>query len=143
MNDKAFTIERTFNSPIDQVWEALTNNDTMKNWYFDIADFKPEIGFEFTFSGQGADCENYVHLCKIIEVEINKKLSYGWVYQGYEGYSEVCFELFAEGEKTRLVLTHTGLESFPQNNKDFARDSFAGGWTYIIGTSLHTFLEKQ
>lgn len=143
MTEKGFTIERTFNSPIDKVWDALTNNDTMKNWYFDIADFKPEIGFEFTFNGQGADCENYVHQCKITEVETNKKLSYSWVYKGYEGYSEASFELFAEGEKTRLVLTHTGLESFPQNNKDFARDSFAEGWTYIIGTSLGNFLEKQ
>jgi len=49
--------------------------------------------------------------------------------------------LFDEGDKTRLKLTHAGIESFPAE-KDFARESFAKGWTHIIGTSLKEYLEK-
>jgi hypothetical protein len=42
-----------------------------------------------------------------------------------------------------VKLTHEGLETFPQNNPDFAKESFMQGWTYILGTSLKKFLEKQ
>ena len=55
----------------------------------------------------------------------------------------VNFEIFPEGNKTRLRLTHEGLETFPQNNPDFGRKSFEGGWTHIIGLALKDFVEKQ
>lgn len=141
MSAEPFVIERTFNAPIDKVWTAITDRNQMKQWYFDIADFKPEVGFEFTFSA-GSEGKKYVHLCKITEVQPGKKLSYSWRYEGYKGNSIVTFELFDEGGATRLKLTHTGLETFPMNNPDFARESFAAGWTYIIGSSLKEFAEK-
>ena len=141
MNTEPFVIERTYNAPVEKVWKALTDNDLMKQWYFKIAAFKPEVGFEFSFDG-GSEEKTYTHLCKVLEVIPNKKLSYGWSYKGYEGYSVVTFELFDEDAKTRLKLTHAGLESFPQNNKDFGKESFAQGWTHIIGTSLKNFTEK-
>jgi hypothetical protein len=51
--------------------------------------------------------------------------------------------LFSEGNKTRLKLSHKGLESFPVTpNKDFAKENFMEGWTYIIGTGLREFVEK-
>ena len=56
--------------------------------------------------------------------------------------SFITFELFEEGKTTRLKLTHEGLETFPQNNPDFAKDNFEQGWAYIVGTSLKGFLEK-
>ncbi|MEI9946056.1 MAG: SRPBCC domain-containing protein [Chitinophagaceae bacterium] len=71
-----------------------------------------------------------------------KKLTYSWRYDKYEGNSFVTFELFDEGEKTRLKLTHAGLETFPQNTADFAKESFQKGWTELIGTSLPKFLDK-
>jgi len=41
-----------------------------------------------------------------------------------------------------VKLTHEGLETFPANNPDFAKESFAGGWGYLIGKSLPEFVEK-
>ncbi len=116
--------------------------DQMKEWYFDLASFKPEPGFEFEFEGGNED-RTYLHLCKITDMVEGKKLTYSWRYKGYEGISYVTFELFAEGNKTRLKLTHKGLESFPADNPDFAKKNFAAGWTQIIGTSLKEFLEKS
>jgi hypothetical protein len=34
------------------------------------------------------------------------------------------------------------LETFQKNNPDFARESFAAGWTELIGTLLKQFVEK-
>jgi uncharacterized protein YndB with AHSA1/START domain len=142
MKKEPFVIERTFNAPVEKVWKAITDKDQMKKWYFDLPEFRPETGFEFRFEG-GSEEKSYLHLCRVTEAVAGKKLAYSWRYDGYEGDSLVTFELFPEGNKTRLKLTHEGLESFPQNNPDFARESFAMGWTEIIGTSLKDFVEKD
>jgi uncharacterized protein YndB with AHSA1/START domain len=138
----SFTIARTFNAPISKVWNAITNCEEMKKWYFDLPGFKPEVGFEFSFTG-GPEDRKYVHLCKITDVITGKKLTYSWRYDGYEGNSFVTWELFDEGEKTRLTLTHEGLETFPATNPDFARKNFAEGWTYIVGTSLTNYFHAS
>lgn len=141
MKEEPFVIERILNAPVEKVWNAITDKEQMKKWYFDIPDFKPEKDAEFQFSG-GSEAKQYLHLCKIKEADINRKLSYSWLYQDYPGNSIVTFELFPEGDQTRIKLTHEGLETFPKNNPDFAKESFAGGWTYIIGSSLKEFVEK-
>ena|SRR5665213_1803919 len=140
METEPFVIERTYNAPADKVWEAITDKDKMKQWYFDLKEFKPEVGFEFQFSG-GSKEKTYLHLCKITEVIKGIKLTHSWQYDGYPGESFVTFELFPEGGKTRLKLTHAGLETFPAET-DFSRESFTKGWTYIIGKSLPEYLEK-
>lgn len=142
MNDnQPIVVERIYNAPIHKVWQALTDVKLMKQWYFDVPDFKPEPGCEFSFMG-GTEEHQYKHLCRVTEAIVDKKISYTWRYDGYEGNSEVSFELFAVGDdKTKLVLTHTGLDTFPPV-KDFAKSNFAGGWDHIINTGLKEFLEK-
>lgn len=143
MNNESFVIERTFNAPIETVWKAISDRDTMRKWYFDLAEFKPEVGFEFQFSAGEAPYRTYLHLCKITEVIPGKKLTYTWRYDGYPGNSLVAFELFVEGSQTKLKLTHSGLESFAiSNNPDLDAKNFAEGWTHIIGTALRQFVEK-
>jgi uncharacterized protein YndB with AHSA1/START domain len=107
MQNEPFVIERTYNVPVDKVWQAITDKDKMKQWYFDLKEFKPEVGFEFQFTG-GPPEKTYLHLCRITEVIPGKKLTHTWKYDGYAGESFVTFELFAEGDKTRLKLTHAG-----------------------------------
>lgn len=142
MESAAFVIERTLNAPVEKVWKAISDKDEMKQWYFDLSAFKPEVGFEFSFTGKGSTGEEYVHRCKVLEAEPLKKLSYSWTYQGRAGYSVVSFELFPEGDTTKLKLTHTGLESFASDNKDFGKASFEAGWTELIGNLLPKHLEK-
>src|SRR4051794_1834313 len=86
-----FVIERTYNAPVEKVWQAITDKDQMKQWYFDMAAFEPIVGFEFSFTG-GTEEQSYLHLCKITEVIPYKKLAYSWRYDGYEGNSLVTFE---------------------------------------------------
>ena len=142
INNKPFVIERIFNAPVEKVWKAITDKNQMKQWYFDISEFKPEVGFEFQFTASNEN-RTYVHLCKIKEVILGKKLSYSWRYEGYEGNSFLTFELFKEGAKTRLKLTHEGLETFSNNGPDFAKESFAEGWTYFMDKALKEFLERE
>ena len=137
---EAVVIERTFNAPVARVWKALTDGDEMRVWYFDLKEFKPEVGFEFEFTVEH-EGTSYHHLCKITEVISQKKIAYTWRYAGEEGDSLVTFELFPDGEKTRLKLTHEGLETFPKLPA-YARTNFEKGWTEIIGSSLKQYVEE-
>src|SRR5437588_12277423 len=136
---EAVVIERTFNAPVAQVWKALTDADEMRVWYFDLKEFKPEVGFEFEFTVEHEGAR-YHHLCKITEVIPQKKIAYTCRYAGEEGDSLVTFELFPEGNRTRLKLTHEGLETFPKVPA-YARTNFEKGWTEIIGSSLKQHVE--
>lgn len=142
MNTSPFIIERTFNAPITKVWEAITVDEQMKQWYFHLPGFKPEVGYEFQFSGGPDDGPQYLHLCKVTDVVVGKKITYSWRYDGYHGNSFVTWELFEEGNKTRLKLTHEGIETLDPGNPDFAKENFAAGWTGFIDKALKDFLEK-
>lgn len=142
MNNEPVIIERLLNASVERVWNAITNKDEMKRWYFDFKEFKAEVGFEFQFYG-GPPERQYLHLCKITEVVVGKKLTYSWRYDGYAGNSFVTFELFGVGTTTRVRLTHAGLETFPKDNPDLAKHNFVAGWTDIIGRSLKEHMEKK
>jgi uncharacterized protein YndB with AHSA1/START domain len=134
-------IERTFNAPMAKVWKALTDVDQMREWYFDLKEFKPEVGFEFGFVVEH-DGNTYDHRCKVTEVIPQKKIAYSWRYEGHEGNSLVTIEISPDGAKTHLKLTHQGLETFPKTPA-FARENFEKGWTAIIGTELKQFVERK
>jgi uncharacterized protein YndB with AHSA1/START domain len=137
---QAVIVERTFDAPVARVWKALTDVDQMRVWYFDLKEFKLQIGFEFEFVVEH-EGNTYHHLCKVTEVIPEKKIAYTWRYKGEVGDSLVTFELFPEGNKTRLKLTHTGIETFPKTPA-YARKNFEAGWTEIIGSELKRFVEK-
>jgi uncharacterized protein YndB with AHSA1/START domain len=134
-------VERTFDAPITRVWKALTDVNEMRQWYFDLKEFKPEVGFEFEFVVEH-EGTTYHHLCRVTEVIPQQKIAYTWRYKAEPGDSLVTFELFDEGKKTRVKLTHTGIETFPKTPA-YARKNFEAGWTAIIGSELKQFVEKK
>jgi uncharacterized protein YndB with AHSA1/START domain len=138
---EAIIMERTFDAPVAKVWKALTDVDQMREWYFDLKEFKPDIGFEFEFVVEH-EGNTYHHLCRVTEVIPQKKIAYTWRYKGEPGDSLVTFELFPEGNKTRLKLAHTGIETFPKTPA-YARKNFEAGWTAIIGSELKQFVESS
>ena len=40
------------NAPLDKVWNAITNKEQMKNWYFDVPDFEPKLATILVFMGE-------------------------------------------------------------------------------------------
>jgi len=137
----AVIVERTLNAPVARVWKALTDVDQMREWYFDLKEFKAEVGFEFEFVVEH-EGNRYHHLCRIKEMIPEKKIAYTWRYKGEPGESLVTFELFADGDKTRVKVTHTGIETFPKTPA-YARKNFEAGWTAIVGTELKQFVERK
>jgi uncharacterized protein YndB with AHSA1/START domain len=143
MNTQPLVFERTYDAPISKVWKAITDRDEMEKWYFKLQEFRAEPGFVFQFRGGPAPDRQYQHICEVTEAKAPNKLTYSWRYDGYPGVSHVTFELFEEGNKTKLRLTHAGLENFQQDNPDFARKNFNEGWTHFVHTALRTYLEGK
>ena len=140
-SSEAVILERTLNAPVAKVWKALTDVDQMRQWYFDLKEFKPQVGFEFEFVVEH-EGNTYHHLCRVTEVIPQQKIAYTWRYKGEPGNSLVTFELFAEGDKTRLKLRHSGIETFPKTPA-YARKNFETGWTAILDSELKRFVEQK
>ncbi|MFA6276222.1 MAG: SRPBCC domain-containing protein [Pedobacter sp.] len=143
MKSENVVVERTYNAPIDKVWSAITNVDEMRNWYFQLEDFKPKVGFKFDFLGGPEDGKQYLHLCEVTEVVDGKKITYSWRYDNYPGNSFVNWELFDKGDQTLLRITHAGLETFADLGAEFEKTSFNDGWTYFVHTALKGYLEPE
>ncbi len=141
--DDPIVVEQTFDTSIENVWTAITVLDKMKQWFFDnITSFEPVVGFETRFVIQIED-RIFPHLWKLTEVVPKKKITYDWRYEGYPGSEIVVFELIEEYNRTKLRLTSTVVEKFPDNIPEFKRESGVEGWSYFIKKSLKEYLEKE
>jgi uncharacterized protein YndB with AHSA1/START domain len=137
---KPLIVERTYNAPIEKVWQALTDVAELKKWYFQLEDFQPRVGFKFDFLAGEVGGPQFLHLCEVTQVEDGKKIAYTWRYDNYTGNSEVSWELKDKGEQTILKLIHTGIETMAENGPMFQRDSFNGGWNHFVHTALKEYL---
>ena len=122
------------------VWEAITDPDAMKKWYFEVNNFKLEVGNEFFFYEPG-DAKKFRHVCEITEVNPNRRFSHTWTFPDYsDGVSHLTWDLTEELDRTRIRLTHEGVENFADGGSDFARASFDAGWHEIVTQILVNYL---
>ncbi len=141
--DKPIVVEHTFDTSTSIIWDAITNIEKMKQWFFEnIEGFKPEVGFETKFNVVSRG-RNFIHNWKITEVQPLKKITYHWNYEDYEGDSFVHFELFVQENNTLLRVTTEIIEDFTLDIPEFKRESCEGGWNYFIKESLKNYIEKN
>ncbi|MDW9378588.1 SRPBCC domain-containing protein [Chryseobacterium sp. JV558] len=136
------TVQYTINAPAEKVWQALTDKNEMKSWYFDIQDFELEIGKQFNFYEPGGE-NKYHHQGEVLEIIPNRKLKYTWSYPDFSTLKTVVtWELLPEDGQTLVKLTHEEIENFKDLGEGFSRKNFTAGWNTILGQSLKKYLEK-
>jgi uncharacterized protein YndB with AHSA1/START domain len=139
-NEKPIIIEETFERGLQYVWNAITDVDQMRKWFFEnIPDFKPVVGFEVEFNIDAGE-RTFLHLWKITRVVPLKLIEYNWRYGGYPGDSYVTFLIERENDLTKLKLTHVVSKDFPDEVPEFTRDSCISGWKYFINQRLKQYL---
>ena len=141
--DSPVVVEQIYDAPASVVWQAITNRDQMVQWFFEpISEFDASVGFETGFDIEH-EGQIYPHRWKVTEVIPQKKIAYEWRYGGIPGDSKVSWELSETPNGTKLTLTHSVVEPFPQDNPVFSRESGQAGWNYFICESLKTFLDGK
>ncbi|MFH1699860.1 MAG: SRPBCC domain-containing protein [Candidatus Zixiibacteriota bacterium] len=141
-NDEPIIIEQIFDAAIDKVWGAITEIDQMRQWFFDnIPEFKSELGFKTQFNVVSGE-RNFLHKWKITEVVPFEKITINWKFDVYPGEAFVIFELSKQNGSTRLTLTNTVIEDFPDDIPEFTRESCIAGWEFFIQNNLKEYLER-
>jgi uncharacterized protein YndB with AHSA1/START domain len=125
-------LERTLEAPIDKVWHYLTEAELRGRWFMGGTDATSGGEFELLvdhdqlsdekvpYPESYAAFKGSVWTEKVIRFEPPRLLETS--FQGGKN-GNVTYELFPEGDRTRLVLTHSGFGS-PTGAQDFG-----SGWT--------------
>lgn len=112
----------SFQSPIEKVWRALTDADTLAKWVMPN-DIKPIVGHKFQFRN---DQWNLVIDSEVLEVDEPHKLSYTWAGSGIN--TTIIWTLNHEDGTTYLHLDQTGFEK-----EDQAFHGAKHGWAKMGG----------
>lgn len=128
----AVTKDLELNSPIENVWTAITDSATLSRWMmFKTNDFKPELGHTFQFK----DAPGYdgVIDCTVTELDEPNKLAYTWETVGWDGNPHstlVTITLRESGNGgTHLNLVQSGFS--PDATQEFQGAEYA--WDAMLG----------
>lgn len=128
------------NSPIKQVWRALTDPATLSNWMmFKTNDFQPVIGHKFQFRMETDPRWTVVVDCEVVDVDEPHRLSYTWVIKAQSHSTTVTWTL-AESEDggTSLYLEQSGFRSEAKQEIGGAKS----GWMHML-QQLQSLLASQ
>ena len=137
---KSIKLTVEYNSPIEDVWQALTDKEAMSEWLMPT-NIEPKIGFEFEFRTKSYPGFSGIVSCRILEIKEKEKLSFSWS-GGSLKETVVSFNLTAISEsQTRLDFEHSGFEGFI--NSVFVRKILSNGWKKkILTQQLPKYLSK-
>ena len=97
--DKPIVVEQTYSVDRETLWKAITQVDQLRNWFFEqIPDFEPEVGHETRFDVTTEEEVVFPHVWQVTLAEPVKRLQMKWMYEGYDGVAEVCFEILPSNQ---------------------------------------------
>ena len=123
---RSLVIEREMPHPPEKIWRALTEGPLIKEWLMDN-DFQPVVGHTFKFRSTPVPNWDGIIDSKVLVVEPNKKLSYGWGALGLE--SVVTWTLTPTDAGTHVRMEHSGFGP----DQDAAYKGANYGWQKFLG----------
>jgi len=124
---KSFSKSYFFDASIDEVFDALTNQDIIEKWTHSIAIFDPQPGGKFSLWDDSINGKN---------VSIEKyTIVQDWKEETWEKYSRVTIKLSETDEGTQLDLKH---EMIPPS----AHYNIKTGWDESFMQPLKELLEE-
>ncbi len=129
---RSVRLRRTYDAPIDDVWDALTNPERINRWFLPISgDFR--IGGRYQFEGNAGG--------EIVSCDRPNRLRVTWVYgepASPSDVSEVELRLAPAGdERTEFVLEHTAIVPEEMWN-EYGPGAVGVGWDGgLLGLALH------
>lgn len=125
----AISFELDLKHPPEKVWRALTDPVLLTEWLQPIVELKLEPGAPFVFRSTPHPPWDGIVSCKVIDVELHRRLSYAWVVGGMGLDTVVTFTLEPTASGTRLTLVQSGFKPEQKQNWGGARY----GWKMMGG----------
>jgi uncharacterized protein YndB with AHSA1/START domain len=123
-------VERTFDAPAEDVFDAWTNPEVLKRWWSvgptwntPTVEVDLRVGGSYRLSMENPESgARYTVIGEYREVDSPKRLVYTWAWESEGGQagdapasdphvSLVSVQFLQEGEQTKVVLEHAGLAS--------------------------------
>jgi uncharacterized protein YndB with AHSA1/START domain len=138
----ALRLERTFEAPAEEVFDAWTNPEVLRRWWAagpdwrtPMAEIDLRVGGRYRLSMEDPSTgARHTVGGEYREVSRPQRLVYSWRWEQEEGQSgeestesTVTVEFHPEGESTTVVLLHTGLPS------PTSREQHGHGWSACLG----------
>lgn len=128
----------TVKAPIDKVWEALTNPEIVKQYFFGTELLTNwEIGSDIVFQGEW-EGQKYKDPGKVLEYSHNEKLAYSYLsnWSGKEdkpeNYLWVCYEVKPIDNGTELTISQTNYDEERAKHSETNWASLIDGMKKII-----------
>lgn len=127
----AIRLERLLDAPVDKVWRYLTEADLRQQWFMGGTDARADAEFELLNDHDNLSDEEVPYpesyaaykgktwSERVLRFDPPRLLE--TTFQGGKN-GTVTYELQPEGERTRLVLTHRGIDS------GTGAQDFGSGW---------------
>ena len=103
---RSVVVERELAFPAEKIWRALTLPHLIEEWLMKN-DFKPVVDHRFNLRGDWGAVD-----CQVLEVELNKTLSYTWAAMGLD--SVVTWTLTPTRTGTHLRMEQSGFRGDQQ-----------------------------
>ena len=100
-------IDEVLPHPVDAVWAALTDRDSISDWLMQTAEFEPVVGTRFRMRTQNLSSDGWVR-AEVTEVEPPRRMVWAWSVEEAAPPTTVTFELAPHDDGTLLRLTHEG-----------------------------------
>jgi uncharacterized protein YndB with AHSA1/START domain len=111
----------------EKVWRALTDPVLLAEWLLPVVELKLEPGAAFTFTAQPQPGWDGIVNCRLLEIDVRRRLSYTWV--GGEIDTVVTFTLTPTASGARLSLVQSGFK--PDQKQAFGGARY--GWKMMGG----------
>jgi uncharacterized protein YndB with AHSA1/START domain len=131
----ALSLEFDLRHPPEKVWRALTDPVLLKEWLLPVVGLRLEPGAAFRFETQAYPGWDGTVNCRLLEIEVRRKLSYTWSVPSLE--TVVTFTLTPTASGTRLSIVQSGFE--PNQKREFGGARY--GWT-MMGGKLDDLLAR-
>ncbi len=119
-----------------KVWRALTDSELLAQWLLPVINLKLELGAVFTLTAQPLPGWDGIVNCRVLEIEVQRKLSYAWVVGDMD--TVVTFTLTPTPSGTHLSLVQSGFT--PEQKQNFAGARY--GWK-MMGSKLIDLLPQS
>jgi uncharacterized protein YndB with AHSA1/START domain len=138
MSDTTAEVSRTISARPDEVWQALTTPETLKEFFFGAqVESEWRVGSPITFKGEHQG-KHYEDKGEIRSFEPGRRLAYShWSPlagqpDAPENYHVVTWRLEPRGSGTKVTLTQANLKGGVTAQDEKMRPMFEKNWAMVL-----------